>query len=75
MLNYYIVPWNYTSKSGYVKCREDKENQFNDILINYFYVEEVMNEDNTILKCFKFCYFNNNKVVIITMQLWEFYKY
>ena len=63
------ITWNITSAGGLLKCREDKENNVNVILINSMYLEN--GEETTLYKCAKLIHSNDFKVVIITNQLWE----
>ena len=58
--------WNITSEKGEIKCRVDTTNNLNVLFLGSLFI------DSTIInKCADLFYSNDNKIVIITSQLWE----
>ena len=60
------LDWNITSANGEIKCRVDTENGLNVLFISSLTVDSKIIEE-----CAEKFYSNDNKIVIITSQLWE----
>ena len=62
------ITWAYSSKDGEIKCRVDDTNKLNVLFIKKLFAED--SGSMTIAKCVNL-FQNENRLVIITSQLWE----
>ena len=64
------VTWDFQSADGKLKCRVDKDKGLNVLFLKKLTIEDQF-EDEVLMNCTKLIYSNDNKIVIITSQLWE----